>query len=402
MNKEAKIKFIEGKQEYGIDYDYPKARRAFRALKVPENVWNPTDVPWESVAYDIELSTRSTGKTTNAILWGMVMRSLYPDFTIVLLRCREAQITEGKTKTLLDVIRTYDGGRYIPQLTHGRWNDVQHDRNGRGFRYVNRDERGDVFEKDEKLFLHFIPLEKADDYKSNVTLPNADLIIFDEFIGEMYDPEYFPNLANMIVGIFRSRLSGRVCMMANTIKPASPWYRELMISKDLRQLKLGDPGRMVVTPLKTPIWLHVFDTPSEHRRKVHAFYFGFANPALAAIRGDGELWVFERYQKILYNRDSDQVLSQALKIDTGDELLGLDFVDTEDRGLVVNVHPVTRIHDDDIVLTNGEIWDRQHRKGTGYGRLCEVWEDLEDKGRIYFSDAETMTAYREYLNLADR
>ena len=395
-----KIRFIENKEEYGVDYDYPMIRRKFRKLKTPENRWDPCEVPWESVAYDIELSTRSTGKTTQAILWGMTVRSEYPRFSIVLLRCREDQIMPKNVSTLMDVIRSYDDGRYVRQLTNGRWNDIWHDRNMRAFRYVNRDERGDIYEKDEEPFLWLMAINLMDEYKSGKVLPNADLIIFDEFIAELYYPTDFENLMNIIKTIFRDRLSGRVCMMANTIKPASPWYRELLISKELRSLKLGDPGKRVVTELNTPLWLHVFDTPTEHRRRVSSWYFGFKNPALAAIRGDGELWVYKKYQKII-TEDTDEIVSRKLKIDTGDELLGIDFVQTEDRGLVVNVHPISKTLDTDIILTNGEIWDKQHRRGRGYGPICDMWQLLDERGKIYFSDAETMVVYREYLEIAD-
>lgn len=166
-------------------------------------------------------------------------------------------------------------------------------------------------------------------------------------------------------------------------------------------MKLGDPGHIFTTDLGTPIWLHVFDTPSDHRRKIASWFFGFKSPALAAIRGDGELWVYRKFQRIQYNRDTDQKISQALKIDTGDEYLGVDIVYTEDRGLVANIHPITKIRPEDLVLTNGEIWDLQHRKGRGYGPLCELLETLEARGKLYFSDAETVTSYDAFMAEAD-
>ena len=400
MSKTMKLRYIEGREEYGIDYDYAAARRIFRKLKTPENLWNPCEVPWESCAYDIELSTRSTGKTTQAILWGMTMRSIYPKFTTILIRCREEQIMPKNIATMLDVLRTFDGGRYITQLTGGRWNDIQHDRAMRAFRYVNRDEHGDIYEKDDEPFLYLMALHLMEQYKSAKVLPFADLIIFDEFIEENYFPDDFMNLMNIIITIFRNRLSGRVCMMANTIKPASPWYREFEIGKTIRGLKVGDPGVLVTTELKTPLWVHVFDMPTEHRKKVHAFFFGFKNPALAAIRGDSSLWVYRKYQKIL-TEDTDQIISQALKIDTGDELLGVDFVHTEDRGVVANIHPVTRFRDGDIILTNGEIWDRQHQKGMGHGPLPDALDLMLRYGKVYYSDAETMTSFDEFVEIAN-
>ena len=393
-----KLRYIENKEEYGIAYDWGAIRRAFRALKCPPQYSSPIDTPWESCAYDVEMSSRSTGKTTMAILWGMTIRKLYPGFQTGLLRLREDQIMPKNIRQMLDTIRTYDGGRYVRQLTDGRWNDIQHDATKRAFRYVNRDENGEIYEKDEP-FLLLLAVNKSEDYKSALVAPKLDLLIFDEFIAELYDPDDMIRFMNIIKTIFRDRMSGRVCMMANTIKPGSPWFRELEISKPLRAMKVGD-SKIVKTEMGTPIYLHLFDNPTKQRTRINAFFFGFKNPALAAIRGDGELWAYRDFQRILSD-ESDEVITKRLKIDTGDELLGCDWVKTKDRGMVFNIHPVTYIRDEDIVLTNGQIWDKQHQRGRGHCFISEWLERSEERGLLYFSDAETATAYTNFMAIAD-
>lgn len=394
----SKLRYIENKEEYGIAYDWGAIRRAFRALKCPPQYSSPIDTPWETCAYDVEMSSRSTGKTTMAILWGMTIRKLYPGFQTGLLRLREDQIMPKNIRQMLDTIRTYDGGRYVRQLTDGRWNDIQHDATKRAFRYVNRDENGEIYEKDEP-FLLLLAVNKSEDYKSALVAPKLDLLIFDEFIAELYDPDDMIRFMNIIKTIFRDRMSGRVCMMANTIKPGSPWFRELEISKPLRAMKVGD-SKIVKTEMGTPIYLHLFDNPTKQRTRINAFFFGFKNPALAAIRGDGELWAYRDFQRILSD-GSDEVITKRLKIDTGDELLGCDWVKTKDRGMVFNVHPVTYIRDEDIVLTNGQIWDKQHQRGRGHCFISEWLERSEERGLLYFSDAETATAYTNFMAIAD-
>lgn len=393
-----KLRYIENKEEYGIAYDWGAIRRAFRALRCPPQYSSPIDTPWETCAYDVEMSSRSTGKTTMAILWGMTIRKLYPGFQTGLLRLREDQIMPKNIRQMLDTIRTYDGGRYVKQLTDGRWNDIQHDATKRAFRYVNRDENGEIYEKDEP-FLLLLAVNKSEDYKSALVAPKLDLLIFDEFIAELYDPDDMIRFMNIIKTIFRDRMSGRVCMMANTIKPGSPWFRELEISKPLRAMKVGD-SKIVKTEMGTPIYLHLFDNPTKQRTRINAFFFGFKNPALAAIRGDGELWAYREFQRILSD-ESDEVITKRLKIDTGDELLGCDWVKTKDRGMVFNIHPVTYIRDEDIVLTNGQIWDKQHQRGRGHCFISEWLERSEERGLLYFSDAETATAYTNFMAIAD-
>ena len=393
-----KLRYIENKEEYGIAYDWGAIRRAFRALRCPPQYSSPIDTPWETCAYDVEMSSRSTGKTTMAILWGMTIRKLYPGFQTGLLRLREDQIMPKNIRQMLDTIRTYDGGRYVKQLTDGRWNDIQHDATKRAFRYVNRDENGEIYEKDEP-FLLLLAVNKSEDYKSALVAPKLDLLIFDEFIAELYDPDDMIRFMNIIKTIFRDRMSGRVCMMANTIKPGSPWFRELEISKPLRAMKVGD-SKIVKTEMGTPIYLHLFDNPTKQRTRINAFFFGFKNPALAAIRGDGELWAYRDFQRILSD-ESDEVITKRLKIDTGDELLGCDWAKTADRGMVFNIHPVTYIRDEDIVLTNGQIWDKQHQRGRGHCFISEWLERSEERGLLYFSDAETATAYTNFMAIAD-
>ena len=394
----SKLRYIENKEEYGIAYDWGAIRRAFRALKCPPQYSSPIDTPWETCAYDVEMSSRSTGKTTMAILWGMTIRKLYQGFQTGLLRLREDQIMPKNIRQMLDTIRTYDGGRYVRQLTDGRWNDIQHDATKRAFRYVNRDENGEIYEKDEP-FLLLLAVNKSEDYKSALVAPMLDLLIFDEFIAELYDPDDMIRFMNIIKTIFRDRMSGRVCMMANTIKPGSPWFRELEISKPLRAMKVGD-SKIVKTEMGTPIYLHLFDNPTKQRTRINAFFFGFKNPALAAIRGDGELWAYRDFQRILSD-ESDEVITKRLKIDTGDELLGCDWVKTKDRGMVFNIHPITYIRDEDIVLTNGQIWDKQHQRGRGHCFISEWLERSEERGLLYFSDAETATAYTNFMAIAD-
>ena len=397
-NSSLKLKYIDGDETLGIDYDFNKIRKEFRALRTPSDVFDPTEVPWEKAPYIVEMSTRSTGKTTQFILWGLCCRKCYPGFQTGILRCREEQIMPKFISSLLDIIRQFEDGRYVPQLTDGEWNDLWYDKNQRGFRYCNRDDRGDVFEKEEDCCILLFDIPDWEAYKSGKVLPRLDLIIFDEFIKEIYDEGSFEHLMQIISSVFRLRVSARMVMCANTIAPRSQWYRELEISREITKLKTGE-STIVTASLGSPVYIHVFDKPSEKRRRVSSWFFGFKNPSLATIRGDGEIWSYRHIQRIVSSPD-DLKIMQCIKLDAGDEFLGLDIVQTPDRGIVLNVHPVTKIRDTDMVLTNGEIWDRQHVKGRGPKRIDDLLAVLEEKGKVYYSDAETESVYADYMNIA--
>lgn len=379
-------------------YDWNHIRREFRKLKTPEGLWDPTEIPFESCAYTVALSTRSTGKTTQAILLGAILNIEYETQT-ALIRCREEQIMPMKVSQMLDTIRTFDNGRYIPQISKGRWNSIQYVRNDRAFYFCNRDENGEVFERQSDPFLCLFHLAECDNLKSGSGNPRRDLIIFDEFVGELFVPSYYSWLMNIISTFFRERLGTHVLLLGNTIRPNCPWFRELEIAKDVKQMNVGD-SKIVTARQGAQVYIHLFDKPNRAKSRVMSWLFGFDNPQLNAIKGGADIWVYKPVPHIITDA-TDTIISQALKIETGLELLGVDLVLTVDRGLVANIHPATKIRAGDIVLTNGDIWDKQHRKGRGYGTICETLQRLEILGKVYFSDNETGTEYASFMAEAD-
>lgn len=396
--KQKKFRYFENDETFGPIYDWGLLRREFRKLKTPEGLWDPTEADWEHAAYIMALSTRSGGKTTQAVLFGMVFRAIY-GIQIGLVRIHEEQIMPKAINQMLDTIRSFDGGRYVKQITEGRWNDVKHSTKDRAFYYCNRDENGDIYETEDEPFLKMFALTAYQEYKSGLNAPRMDLVIFDEFIELVNDDIQVSMLFQWLSTIFRFRVSTHLVMLANTIRVNSIWFRELEIAKELRVMKVGE--QKILTAKKgTKIWVHLFDTPEKKKRLISSWMFGFANPKVAAIIGGENVWELPMVQHI-QSSDDDVYLSKSLKIDTGFELLGVDFVRTPDRGIVVNIHPVTRFREGDIVLTNGDIWDTQHRKGRGYGRLPELLQELEKRGKIYYSDAETAADYVSFCATAD-
>lgn len=396
--KQAKLRYFENKEEFGPIYDWGLIRREFRKLKTPDGLWDPTEADFEHCAYIMALSTRTGGKTTQGVLFGMIMRKLY-GIQIGLIRIHEEQIMPKAISQMLDTIRSFEGGRYVTFCTNGRWNDIKHSVRDRAFYYCNRDENGDIYETEEEPFLRMYYLMEYIMHKSSFSAPRMDLVIFDEFIELVYDEGWASMLFQWLSTIFRFRVSTHLMMFANTIRWNSPWFRELEIEKELRKMKVGE---IKVLPAKkgSQIWVHLFDTPEKKKKLISSWMFGFANPKVAAIVGGENIWELPVVPHI-QSSDEDVYLSQALKIDTGFCLYGVDFVRTPDRGLVANLHPVTRIREKDIVLTNGDIWDTQHRKGRGYGRLPELLQQLEKRGKLYYSDAEAAADYIQFTATAD-
>ena len=390
--RQSSISFIDNKEEHGIRYDWNLIRREFRKLKTPDGIYDPTSVPIESINYCVELSTRSYGKTTQWILFGLLMNKLYGT-TPVIIRQTEEMTAPKHAASLLDVIRVYDDGRYILQLTDKRWNDLYI--KARKVYYCLRDDRGEIVEKGTDPVIYLITLEESDALKSVFNVPRGDLIIFDEFISSVYKSNEFVTFADELKTVIRSRLSPRVIMLSNTINVTSPYFRELEISRDIRNIKTGE-HKVITTDLGTKIYVRISDSPTtKHKGLLNAAFFGFKNPALAAIRGGETVWNFRDVPRILVSEE-DVYLDRRLKIDTSDDLLAVDFVHTPDRGIVANIHP-GEVHDDSVVLTLSDIWDRQHRHGLGYGQREKMLLLLRDRKKVYFSDCETAAVFENYI-----
>ena len=71
------MKYINDNPEFGIQYDWKKIRKEFDKLQIPADVYDPTTAPLEKAKYFVETSERNIGKTTNWLLLGMVMNSMY-------------------------------------------------------------------------------------------------------------------------------------------------------------------------------------------------------------------------------------------------------------------------------------------------------------------------------------
>ena len=53
------IKFIKDKEQLGIVYDWNKIFKYYRALKCPDDCYEPTHVPMNAIDYMVGISKRS-------------------------------------------------------------------------------------------------------------------------------------------------------------------------------------------------------------------------------------------------------------------------------------------------------------------------------------------------------
>lgn len=393
-----KIKFYDNKEEHGLIIDWPKVfkeyRRIIKAAKVSEPIYDPSTAPVTESKYFMLLSERSSGKTTNWIIIGCILNKMYGTI-IQYIRQNEDMVKPSVAGDIFRVLLEYNNSCYIPLLTDGKYRGIYI--HWKKAYFCNYDEKGKPCDIAPDNFLQFLSIDNNFDYKSGYNAPKGDLILFDEFVGKYYPPDEFIDFTDLTKTIIRKRKTPIIVMLANTINRNHQYFRELEVSKAVKALKVGQHTNET-TEKGTKIYIELIGLKqSAIKQEVNRLFYGFNNPKLNAITGGEIAWAFDPVPHIV-NNDDDVIINRLFRIDCQDELLQLDIVKTEDRGLIINCHECTKIHEDSVIFTLGEIRDTRHIYGIGknnpYAAL--IWR-LYEENKWYYDSNETGSLVKNYL-----
>lgn len=403
----SKYEYYDGRPERGVIYDWKKIRREFDKLKIPKGLYYPCFNAIDQ-GYKIiqSLSIRSTGKTNAWLLVGMVARRVYPGFTIQYVRTTEEELTPSWASKLFEVIRTFDGGRYIEMITDGEYNDIFY--HWRQFFYCWRDpESGEITKKDSSPFVQVLAVSIEESYKStyNIAYGMGDLVLYDEFITKSYFPDAFFHFFNLFSTIQRGRKSPIIVMLANVQNLYSVWFQEFGISKIVQNMKAGD-SQGITTPKGTRLYIEYIkieeETAKKNRDEVNKLFFGFDNPKLSSITGEAD-WAFDFFPHIPPENERGEnlrVYVDNLYIYANLEYFRVKVCVDDIRGLHARMHRATKIYGDSIILTLEDSLissDYRYQYGFGYSKkLRNLWSKLIDEKRIYFSTNEVGTIFYDY------
>lgn len=372
-----KIKYIDDKIENGILIDWKKVRKRCKSLGIPPEVVVPFDYPFERCPFHIIFNERSTGKTTNWLLLGMVLNDMY-GIVIQYIRQIVDHILPKKARALFKTVLEYD---YISKITDGKYNAVKY--SSRGFYYINT-ETEDVAPEE---FIHLLSIDEAMTYKSVYNAPRGDLIIFDEFISKYNRPDEFVDFMDLIKTIIRDRYSPIIALLANTIDPYNIYFKEFEVFDDVNEMIAGE-SRIVKTDGGTNIFLHY---PKDGKDKIkkerhNAKYFGFKNSKLNAITGAG--WSIPNYQHVP-KKCKKSMLCNNYYIDFNGKFIQLEISKMENIGYGIIVHESNMIyddlHNDSIVYTTGDINDYRFRYCFGHTTAdMFIWK-LYKQNKFYYA-----------------
>lgn len=387
-----KITYINKDQNSGIKYNWKKIIKEYKSLGIPNEYDYSEILPLENDNlkwYNIN-SERSVGKTTNLLLIGMVMNKMYGT-QIQLIR---NHITKASYYSeLFNTIISYKNGHYIKKLTNNKWNSIKYWQ--KRFYYC-RVENGDIIEKDEKPFCVSLSADDCYVLCSTYEAPRGDFIILDECFNDRNTPDEFVRFIHLHKTIVRERLSDKIFIVGNTIDRNNIWYRQLMIQNKVRKLKNGQ-SEIVFTPEKMPIYIAFLENKMPEKRKYfNKLHYGFNNPELNAIIGNGE-WNVKMYPltKELSNKT---ILIRGIYFSYHDDLYIEGCFVKCDSGIYFEVHPSNELSaiKGDILFTLS-IPLKENQIYFGKDLLSKKILNFISRKRVTFDDNETGDLFEKFL-----
>lgn len=393
-----RIKYIDGKPSKGIHYNYKKISKMYRSLGIPPEYDYTDIVPFENDSlkwYNLN-SERSVGKTTNILLYGMCMNSMYGT-QLQLIRHHIAKASYYTT--LFNTIVGYNNGQYIKKITNGKYNSVRYYQ--KRFYYSLIDENGKEIEKSPEPFCISLSADECYNLCSTYEAPRGDWIILDECFNESNRAEEFVHFVHLHKTIVRERMSDKIFILGNTVDLNNIWYRQLTIQREIRTLKVGN-AKIVYTSKGMPIYVHWLENRApEQRREFNKAHYGFDNPELNAIVGTGE-WNVKMYPQTCELRDRE-IIRRGIYFNYHDDLyLEMAFIKCE-SGFFVEVHPAYYYAAKDgdiqyvlhIPLTKNQLY-------FGRDNLSKTIIEFIKKKRIVFSDNETGDLFEKFISEVEK
>lgn len=399
QNIQSTMSYYENKKIRGPIYNWREVFAEYNRLGVPEGLYDPTKTPVEKCRWNAIISIRSRGKTTAWLLIGMIVNRKY-GCQVSYIRETEDMLAPVNARELFKTINEYEGGRYIRDMTDEQYNYILV-KDRRGY-FAHIDEKGDVDRRETEPWFYMLSIDRNFYYKSSLNLPEGNLILFDEFISNKYKENDFIYLCDINKTIIRKRLTPVIIMLANNIDISTPYFRELEISHEVKKLEIGE-SKICYSSGGTAVYVELDKVPEKEKKNQSIFnrlFFGFKNPKLVAITGEGSsAWAIDIYPHITHEPD-EELLDRRLYIDVTEELLNVEFVLKPTLGLVANIHPANEPKRDSVILTTEEITDPRQDYAFGKSAIATALWKLYTVNRCFYSDNETGARFKQYINMA--
>lgn len=347
----------------------------------------------EALKWYIITSERSVGKTTNILLIGMVMNALYG--TVIQL-IRHHIDKASYYETLFNTIVAFNKGQYIKKLTNGEYNSVKY--HWKNFYYCKTGDNGKI-EKSEEPFCVSLAADECYNLCSFYEAPMGDWIVLDECFNESNRPEEFVHFIHLHKTIVRDRMSDKIILLGNNLDINNIWYRQLMIHNEVRKMHKGQ-SKIVKTSEGMPIYVQFMENRTPEKRKIfNRSHYGFNNPQLNAITGNGN-WNVRMYPQTCMLKDREQI-ARGIYFSYHDDLfMEGAFISTSSGGYL-EIHPAreSSAKDGDVCFTLN-FPQEDNEVYFGYDKLSKKILNIITNKRIVFSDNETGDLFQKFINEA--
>lgn len=373
--------------------NHEKAIKEYRKLGVPEGLFDPTECPLNIAKYFTIVTERTSGKTTNVLLYGLVCNKLFGT-VIQYIRRDDSMLAPKNANTLMETI-IYNG--YVEKLTGGKYNNMLY--KSRRWYYCKYED--DVLVETAKdPCVQCLSVDNSEVYKSSLNQPNGDLIILDEMCSRRHLPDEFILFCDILSTIIRSRTEGiTIWMLGNTIDRYDYYFDELEISDYMKYLQIGESA-LVKTAKGTPIYIEVFSPKKRTmKEKVNRIFFGFKNSKLNAITGED--WLIVPYQHI-DRSDEREIIDRSHFIVYENNLIQLDIVNSEKYGVHIIAHKSTNTEYEGVYYTTAHLKDIRYRFRYGFSPVDRMIWTLYDRKKFFYATNSDAAIVQKYVNVADK
>lgn len=357
--------------------NYNAVIKKYRSLKCPSGYFNPVNMPLNRDKYFIICTERSTGKTTNILLFAMCAQWLFGN-QIAYLRQFSEMVERRNLRQLFTTIK--DLG-YIEKVTDGTYHDLVY--KSHGWYYCNYDDEGKIVEQSTDPFMLCLSIDQNETYKSTLNMPTCHFIIFDEFISRRYRQDEFIDFCDVCKTIIRGREDPVIIMLANTIDRNNQYFYEMELNDIVNSMPLGS-NTETITHEGTPIYIDFYQPGATPAKSTHnKLFFGFKNRKLGAITGkDWSITPMPHPKQDTTRR----VLARCWYILYQDRLINLELCTNENDGIHVIAHFATKQpKKDSVIYSVGLMLDWRYHYKFGHTKADKVIWTLYERKKFYYA-----------------
>lgn len=389
-------------------------KKKVKSLHVPKEYWGIDIDSFFEYQWNIYLSIRETaGKTTQSLIYGLVLNSLYPDkYCIEYLRNDKEQITRGNIETIFDTVVKFG---YIEKIYNGRWNNITYKPHIHKFFLCTKDADGNIIDEDDDAICIVHCLENAVQFKSGYVNNRGNYIVLDE-VADSKQASYtlFAKLLTCISTIGRPFSKGRtewlhILVLGNNTNEYLWLFDDFGIAKEIPTLKFGGsiPFRTEYNTTGICRLLELGEVQKKRLQDKNIPFLGFPGKKAAQFTGVTE-WSGKSYRHLDQELDYHNCIFRRIYIRHRERFIQLELFREEEKGKFVFCHfSNAPKYDDNILLTiepesAADIYGfGKYTKNEKIKRVMTEFTKCFQENRVYYASNNVGSLVDDFISNID-